>query len=90
MSRESQSVTSSIPFKGNYTDYLTGPHAGHKPLYNKNTTCFRTLSFSARMSRQAHANLDGFLDEMRHLWNAALEERVGAFRKAGKSITWMD
>ena len=42
------------------------------------------------MYRQTHANLDGFLDEMRHLWNAALEERVGAFRKAGKSITWMD
>ena len=59
-------------------------------MYNKNMTCFRTLSFSARMYRQTHANLDGFLDEMRHLWNAALEERIGAFRKAGKSITWMD
>ena len=42
------------------------------------------------MSRRTHTNLDGFLDELRHLWNAALEERIGAYRKAGKSITWMD
>lgn len=50
----------------------------------------RTLSFSVRLSRATHADLAGFLDEMRNLWNAALQERIDACRKAGKFITWMD
>ena len=50
----------------------------------------RTLVFRARLSRQTHASLDAFLDEMRHLWNAALEERIDAYRKAGVSVSWVD
>ena len=50
----------------------------------------RTLVFRAKLSRRTHASLEAFLEEMRHLWNAALEERIDAYRKAGVSITWVD
>ncbi len=50
----------------------------------------RTLVFRAKLSRQTHASLEAFLDEMRHLWNAALAERIDAWRKAGVSISWVD
>ena len=53
-------------------------------------TITRTLVFRARLSKATHASLEAFLDEMRHLWNAALEERIDAWRKAGVSITWVD
>ena len=49
----------------------------------------RTLSFRAKLSRGTHASLDAFLNEMRHLWNAALEERIDFYRKTGDSITWV-
>ena len=50
----------------------------------------RTVSFRAKLSRGSHASLEAFLEEMRHLWNAALEERIDCYRKTGKSITWVD
>ena len=50
----------------------------------------RTLSFRAKLSSGTHASLEAFLDEMRHLWNAALEERIDCYRKTGESITWVD
>ncbi len=53
-------------------------------------TLTRTLVFRAKLSRRTHASLEAFLDEMRALWNAALEERIDAYRKAGVSITWVD
>ena len=53
-------------------------------------TLTRTLFFRARLSKSTHTSLEAFLDEMRHLWNAALEERISAYRKAGVSISWVD
>ena len=53
-------------------------------------TITRTLVFRAKLSRRTHASLEAFLEEMRHLWNGALEERIDAYRKAGVSISWVD
>ena len=53
-------------------------------------TLARTLVFRAKLSKRTHASLEAFLEEMRHLWNGALEERIDAYRKAGVSITWVD
>ena len=50
----------------------------------------RTLVFRAKLSKRSHAALEAFLEEMRPLWNAALEERIDAYRKAGVSIGWID
>ena len=50
----------------------------------------RTLVFRAKLSRRTHTSLESFFEEMRHLWNAALEERIDAHRKARVSITWVD
>jgi len=50
----------------------------------------RTLVFRARLSCGAHASLEAFLEEMRILWNAALEERIDAYRKASIAISWVD
>ena len=50
----------------------------------------RTLSFRAKLSSRSHASLEAFLGEMRHLWNAALEERIDYYRKTGTSISWVD
>ena len=38
----------------------------------------RTLRFPAKMNRSTHEALDRFLDDQRHLWNAALQERIEA------------
>ena len=53
-------------------------------------TITRTLVFRAKLSQRTHASLEAFLEEMRHLWNGALEERMDAYRKAGVSISWVD
>ena len=50
----------------------------------------RTLVFRAKLSLRTHASLEAFLEEMRHLWNGALEERMDAYRKASVSISWVD
>ena len=50
----------------------------------------RTVSCRAKLSPGSHASLEAFLEEMRHLWNAALEERIDCYRKTGKPITWVD
>ena len=34
--------------------------------------------------------LDRILDDQRHLYNAALEERIGCYRKTGKGLTYFD
>lgn len=51
-------------------------------------TLTRTHSFTAKLSRATHARLEAFLEEMRVLRNAALAERIDAYRKAGVSISW--
>ena len=50
----------------------------------------RTLRFRAKLNRTTHATLDRFLEDQRHLWNAALQERIDAYWKCGKSITAYD
>ena len=49
----------------------------------------RTSTYTARLSRPSHTKLDEFLDMLRVLYNAALEERIDAYRKAGKSIGYV-
>ena len=50
----------------------------------------RTLRFPAKLNTSTHRALNGFLAAQRHLWNAALEERIGAYQKRGKTITGYD
>ena len=50
----------------------------------------RTLRFPAKLNPSTHHALNGFLVAQRHLWNAALEERIGAYQKLGKSISAYD
>ena len=50
----------------------------------------RTLRFPAKLNPSTHHALNGFLVAQRHLWNAALEERIGAYQQLGKSISAYD
>ena len=50
----------------------------------------RTYRYRARVSRQVHHDLDEVCESLRHLWNAALEERIDAYRKFGKTISLYD
>ena len=43
-------------------------------------------TYTAELSKSSHTKLDKFLDMLRVLYNAALEERIGAYKKVGKSI----
>lgn len=49
-----------------------------------------TYKFRLLPSRRQHAALRSILDEQRQLYNAALEERIDAYRKFGKSISLYD
>ena len=42
------------------------------------------------LRKSQHRALEGILESQRQLYNAALEERIGAYRKAGLSITYLD
>ena len=50
------------------------------------------LSFRYRLlpSKTQHRALERILESQRQLYNAALEERIGAYRKAGKTLTCFD
>jgi putative transposase len=50
------------------------------------------LAFRYRVlpSKAQHRALERILDSQRHLYNAALEERIGAYRKAGKLLSYFD
>ncbi len=50
----------------------------------------RTRTYTAKLSASTHKRLESFLEQQRHLYNAALEERIGAYIKAGKSIGLYD
>ena len=50
----------------------------------------RTLRVAAKLNSSTHRTLNGFLADQRHLWNAALQERIGAYEKCGKSISAYD
>jgi len=49
------------------------------------TYCYRLLP-----SKAQHRALEGILESQRQLYNAALEERIGAFRNAGVTRTYVD
>ena len=49
------------------------------------TYCYRLLP-----RRPQHRALEGILESQRQLYNAALEERIGAFRKAAITRTYVD
>ena len=50
------------------------------------------ISYRYRLlpEKRQHRALEHILESQRQLYNAALEERIGAYRKAGKSITYID
>lgn len=50
------------------------------------------LSYRYRLlpRKDQHRALDSILEAQRQLYNAALQERIGAFRNAGKTITYFD
>ncbi len=50
----------------------------------------RTYSQQAKMSAATHQRLNRFLYLSRQLYNAALDERINAYRKAGVSISYYD
>ena len=43
-------------------------------------------TYTAELSKSSHTKLDKLLDMLRVLYNAALEERIGAYKKMGESI----
>ena len=49
--------------------------------------CFR---YRLLPRKSQHRALEAILESQRQLYNAALEERIGAYRKAGLSITCFD
>ncbi len=58
------------------------------------TRSFRcmVLTFRYRLlpTKTQHRALERILESQRQLYNAALEERIGAYRKAGRTITYFD
>ena len=48
----------------------------------------RTCTRKAHLSRQAHANLDDFLNQARWLYNESLAERRDAWKDEEKSISY--
>ena len=50
----------------------------------------RTIERTASLPAVVHSNLENFLDQQTFTWNCALEERIGAWKKAGKSISAFD
>ena len=51
---------------------------------------YRTYTYTAKLRAAVHTRLTAFLEQQRLLYNAALEERIGAYRKAGVSLGLYD
>ena len=49
-----------------------------------------TKTYTAKLSRQTHKNLDTFLKQQRELWNVGLEYCIMKYRNTGKSTTAYD
>ena len=49
----------------------------------------RTETYTAKLSKSSHQNLDDLLEKLRVLYNAALEERIDAYRKTGQSPNYV-
>ena len=50
----------------------------------------RTETYTAKLSKSSHQNLDDLLEKLRVLYNAALEERIDAYRKTGRSPNYFE
>ena len=50
----------------------------------------RTETYTAKLSKSSHQNLDDLLEKLRVLYNAALEERIDAYRKTGRSPNYVE
>ncbi len=51
---------------------------------------FLTMKYLLSPSRAKLRRLTELVDDQRLLYNAALEERIGCYRKTGKSLTYFD
>ena len=51
---------------------------------------FLTFKYKLQPKQKQHMVLLAELTRQRHLYNAGLEERIGAYRKIGKSLTYKD
>ena len=49
-----------------------------------------TLTHTVGLSASTHISLNAFFKQQRELWNAALQERIDAYKKAHKSISNYD
>ena len=49
-----------------------------------------TYRYRVLPSKAQHRVLEHILESQRQLYNAALEERIGAYRKAGRTLTYFD
>ena len=50
----------------------------------------RPLTFTTKVSNPTHTRLAAFLEQQRLLYSAALEERMGCYRKTGHALTAYD
>ena len=50
----------------------------------------RTFTYTAQLSKGCHRNLEEFLNQETLLWNCALQERIEAYNKAGRTISLYD
>ena len=50
----------------------------------------KTITYNVVCSKKTHHDLDEFLEQQRQLWNAALEQRIDAWKKKAKSLTFFD
>ena len=50
----------------------------------------RTCTYTAKLSRDCHRNLEEFLNQGTLLWNCALQERIEAYEKQGIGISYVD
>lgn len=56
----------------------------------QHTTVIRTFKMRLLPRKGQHARLQAALDHTRDLYNAALEERIGVYRKSGRSVSCYD
>ncbi len=50
----------------------------------------RTYTYTAKLSKGCHRNLEGFLNQETLLWNCALQERIDAYKKQGIGISYLN
>ncbi len=50
----------------------------------------RTYTYTAKISKGCHRNLEEFLNQETLLWNCALQERIDAYKKQNIGISYLD